>query len=71
MNTSRANKATERLTTDTIPQSEFEGAIEQYISWASEWDGALPDDVFFGIWADFQRQECPVEVRACIVGGHL
>ncbi len=40
---------------DTISQ-EFDEAIEQYISWASEWDGALPADVFFGVWADLRHR---------------
>ena len=52
---------------DTISQQEFDEAIEQYISWASEWDGALPADVFFGIWADLQHRERPVELRVHIV----
>jgi len=55
---------------DTISQ-EFDEAIEQYISWASEWDGALPADVFFGVWADLRHRERPVELRARIVEGHL
>ncbi len=58
-------------TIDTISQQEFDEAIEQYISWASEWDGALPADVFFGLWADLQRRERPVELRARIVEGRL
>ena len=41
---------------DTISQQEFDEAIEQYISWASEWDGALPADVFFGVWADLRHR---------------
>lgn len=61
----------EQRAIDTISQAEFDEAIERYIDWASEWDGALPADVFFGIWADFQRDEQPVEVRARIVEGHL
>ena len=48
---------------DTISQQEFDEAIEQYISWASEWDGALPADVFFDVWADLQHRERPVELR--------
>ena len=56
---------------NTIPQQAFDEAIEQYINWASEWDGALPADVFFGVWADFQQREKPVELRARIVKGHL
>ncbi len=58
-------------TIDTISQQEFDEAIEQYISWASEWDGALPADVFFGVWADLQHRERPVELRAHIVEGRL
>jgi len=58
-------------TIDTISQQEFYEAIEQYISWASEWDGALPADVFFGVWADFQHTERSVELRARIVEGRL
>ena len=58
-------------TIDTISQQEFDEAIEQYISWASEWNGALPADVFFGLWADLQRRERPVELRARIVEGRL
>ncbi len=58
-------------TIDTVSQREFDEAIEQYINWASEWDGALPADIFFGVWADFQRRERPVELRARVVEGHL
>jgi len=29
-----------------VPQAEFDEAIERYVDWASEWDGALPADVF-------------------------
>jgi hypothetical protein len=61
----------DQSTIDTISQQEFDEAIEQYISWASEWDGALPADVFFGVWADFQHPERPVELRARIVEGRL
>jgi len=58
-------------TIDTISQQAFDQAIEQYVSWASEWDGALPADVFFGVWADFQHRERPVELRAHIIKGRL
>ena len=56
---------------DTISQQAFDQAIEQYISWASEWDGALPADIFFGVWADFQHRGRPVELCAHIVKGRL
>jgi len=58
-------------TIDTVSQLEFDEAIEQYVSWASEWDSALPADVFFGVWADFQRGEHLVELRARVVEGRL
>ena len=61
----------DQSTIDTISQQEFDEAIEQYISWASEWDGALPADVFFGVWADLRHRERPVELRAHIVEGRL
>ena len=60
-----------RPTIDTISQQESDEAIEHYIDWASEWDGALPADVFFGVWADLQHRERLVELRARIVEGHL
>ena len=55
----------------TISQQAFDKAIEQYIRWASEWDGALPADGFFGVWADLQHREQSVELRAQIVEGRL
>ena len=61
----------DRSTIDTISKQEFDEATEQYINWASEWDGALPADVFFGVWADLQRRERPVELSARIVEGRL
>jgi hypothetical protein len=36
-------------------QSEFDRVIARTVSWASQCDGALPVDVFFGVWADFRR----------------
>ena len=61
----------EEPTLEPISQPEFDRAIARYISWASEWDGALPADVFFGVWADFQREDRQVELRARVVEGHL
>jgi hypothetical protein len=62
----KVRKAMDQSTIDTISQQELDEAIEQYISWASEWDGALPADVFFGVWADLQHWERSVELRAYI-----
>lgn len=58
-------------TIDGISQQEFDEAIEHHIEWASEWDGALDTDVFFGVWADFQKERKPLELRARVVEGHL
>jgi hypothetical protein len=41
---------------NNISHEEFEKAIQEHITWASEWDGALPADVFFGLWADLHRR---------------
>lgn len=46
---------------DAIPEQAFDEAIEQHIRWAAEWDGDLPADAFFGVWAGLQRREKPVE----------
>ena len=61
----------EEPTLDSISQPDFEQAIERYVTWASEWDGALPADVFFGVWADLQREDRQVELHARVVEGHL
>jgi len=61
----------EEPTLDSISQPDFEQAIERYVTWASEWDGALPADVFFGVWADLQPEDRQVELRARVVEGHL
>ena len=49
----------------------FEHAIDDYISWAVDWDGSLPADVFFGVWADLQHEKKPLEIHARIVQGQL
>ena len=46
-------------TLENITSEEFDKVIQHYISWASTWDGALPADVFFGLWADFTSQTTP------------
>lgn len=37
---------------ETVSQEVFDEAVQKYINWAAEWDGALPADTFFGVWAD-------------------
>lgn len=58
-------------TIESVSTAEFENAIQQYISWAAAWDGALPADVFFGIWTDFQQAKKPLKLHARIVQGQL
>lgn len=45
--------------------------IEQHINWAAEWDGALPADTFFDIWAEFQKEKKTIALKARIIEGHL
>jgi hypothetical protein len=56
---------------DTISTEDFDAAITDYISWANEWDGALPADTFFGVWADLQTPQAPVSLKVKIIDGKL
>ncbi len=56
---------------ESIPEQEFENNIQEYIAWAAAWDGALPSDVFFGVWADLQQEKRPLEIKAQIVHGRI
>ena len=38
-----------RPTIDAISEQAFDESIQKYISWASEWDGALPADTSPGV----------------------
>ena len=58
-------------TIESIPQKEFEKSIQEYIAWAATWDGSLPPDVFFGVWADIQQEKKPLELKAHVVQGRL
>ena len=58
-------------TIESVSTTEFEDAVKQYINWAAAWDGALPADVFFGIWADFQQEKKPLRLQARVVQGQL
>jgi hypothetical protein len=58
-------------TVDSLSQEAFDEAIETYIRWAAEWDGALPADTFFGVWADLQREKKPLSLKARVVKGRL
>jgi len=60
-----------KLAIDNISHEEFEKAIQEHITWASEWDGALPADVFFGLWADLHRPKQPLELKAHLIEGQL
>lgn len=37
--------------------------IQQHINWAAEWDGALPADTFFDIWAEFQKEKKTIALK--------
>jgi len=54
-------------TIDTIWQEGFEEAVQTYISWSAEWDGTLPADTFFGVWADLQRDKKLLALKARVV----
>jgi hypothetical protein len=56
---------------EQISATDFQSVINHYIHWASTWDGALPADVFFGVWADLQQPKKSVELKARIVQGEL
>jgi hypothetical protein len=58
-------------TIESMPQAEFEKSIQEYIAWAATWDGSLPPDVFFGVWADIQQEKKPLELKAHVVHGRL
>lgn len=49
---------------ETVSSQQLKEAVESYITWASDWDGALPADVFFGAWADMKAEKRPLEIRA-------
>lgn len=60
--------------TETIERASsdvFAQVLDDYISWAADWDGSLPPDVFFGVWADLQHEKKPLEIHARIVHGQL
>ena len=62
---------TEQPDIETVSQEEFDETLRRYISWAAEWDGSLPADVFFGAWADLTQAEVPVELHARVVEKRL
>ncbi len=62
---------TEQPTIETVSQEEFDETLQRYISWAAEWDGSLPADVFFGAWADLAQSESPVQLQARVVEKRL
>ena len=58
------------MTILNIPHDEFEQAVDRWIEWESAWNGALPSDVFFDVWAALE-QSPPLEVEARLVDGEL
>jgi hypothetical protein len=37
----------------------------------TRWDGSLPADTFFGVWADLQKEKKPLALKARVVKGRL
>ena len=58
-------------TIESTSTEAFKQVLDNYISWAADWDGSLPPDVFFGVWADLQQEKKPLEIHARIVQGQL
>ena len=58
-------------TIESTSTEAFEQVLSDYVSWAADWDGSLPPDVFFGVWADLQHEKKPLEIHARIVHGQL
>jgi hypothetical protein len=58
-------------TVEGVATPEFENAVKEYIRWAAAWDGALPADAFFGVWADLQQEKKPLKLQARVVQGQL
>lgn len=54
----------ERQNIETVSSQQLKDAVESYITWASNWDGTLPADVFFGAWADMKADKQPLEIMA-------
>jgi len=58
-------------TVESMSLDAFDEAVEKYISGASEWDGSLPADTFFGVWADLQTEKGAFSLKARIIQGRL
>jgi hypothetical protein len=61
----------EQPTIEALPPEVFDEAVETYISWAAKWDGSLPADTFFGVWADLQKEKKTLALKARVVKGRL
>ncbi len=56
---------------ETLSSQQLAETVEEYIAWASDWDGALPADVFFGVWADMKAEKHPLEIHARVAATGL
>ena len=56
---------------ENMSPNQLQEAVESYVVWASEWDGALSADVFFGVWADMKAERQPLELQARVVEKRL
>ena len=60
-----------RIYIEPVSPEELDDTIKAHLEWAGDWDEALPADVFFGLWGDFQGEKRPLELRARLVEGQL
>jgi len=58
-------------TLEEMPVAEYEAVVERFIEEASRWDGSLPVETFFEVWAAIERRKETVEVQACIEDDRL
>ena len=59
------------MTANTIAPDEFKAVIQTHIEWAAEWNGDLPADKFFGLWAGRLEERQTLVLTARIVEGAL
>lgn len=54
-----------------LSPQDFEAAIDTHINWAKTWEGALPADTFFGLWAEILHEKQTLTLTATVVEGQL
>lgn len=51
------------MATEAISEQEWERALVAHLDWGQTWQGDLPADVFFGVWASLAHETEPLVVR--------